>query len=858
MQEIETLARLRADGKSERQDFAARLLAEPGATIDTDRTRAHARLAGTRGAILRALTEGVKLILVVGDGSGDSVDTPVRGMDATEGAREAKARVRRNDVLEMMFRTVLSVETGAAAPPGTVLLVVLTAAGHAPVLLAAGHGIKKGRILRQDLDAEELQRGIRSLLGLRSDNAKAWTSDILPASSNTPVAVADTLQFQIDAAVQRGRASLFRALAQLAPDATQLMGERCLVLTALLKAGHPVNDGWITEAFAALKEMPLSRTYYVSCYLFALDALWKRLHPAWLFGSVRDSSKTVPASQRPRGRADDVRNEILRAVNWLVQARAEGKGHWSYSPLDPDDSQHDFSNTQFAVLGLQIGLEHGVDLPKSLFHEIAARFIPCQKLEDPVDFSEITLATAPTATVTESPTFPFTPREARFEQIRPGGWGYTAAARAHDSMTAAGASCLIIARNGLGRKVPLDPRDRLDRGLIQSYAWIQRHFADFLKAPSAGHREYYALYSLEKVGDLGGVEKFGERDWYIEGARLLLEHQQPDESWGSHINTSLAILFLTRATRFGVITPAIIPTGAGQEDGVLNKDYVYLSRAQGFVSVRTFFEYLSETRHEGLVSAGEEVVKNYSLNAKGDLVSPLLALWDRSDAITKFARRSLETITGIRSKSRQPYADWSAKYQDIFRFEKEGDFEVGRVVQLLESVKSTILKKRILDLAHRHQLYELTGTLVSELSHPDVAYRRKIHGFLENCFLAPVSVPEGDDQEGWDRLVRAWGSWWKENRESLLAGARARELVREIERWTPTAISGTDSPPSDLPEPAATEIEDLVKRLVRLGEPAVPAIERVLWRRECSFYLIEALEAIRGRPIGLCLGKSDG
>jgi hypothetical protein len=67
---------------------------------------------------------------------------------------------------------------------------------------------------------------------------------------------------------------------------------------------------------------------------------------------------------------------------------------------------------------------------------------------------------------------------------------------------------------------------------------------------------YYYLYAVERTGLLFGTEKFGAREWYPEGANVLLKIQQPDGSWpaaDTHRNavwdTCFSILFLRRATR---------------------------------------------------------------------------------------------------------------------------------------------------------------------------------------------------------------------------------------------------------------------------------------------------------------------
>lgn len=49
----------------------------------------------------------------------------------------------------------------------------------------------------------------------------------------------------------------------------------------------------------------------------------------------------------------------------------------------------------------------------------------------------------------------------------------------------------------------------------------------------------------------------GAHDWYREGADLLLSLQRENGSWGDHVETAFAVLFLKRATS----PPAVAVSG---------------------------------------------------------------------------------------------------------------------------------------------------------------------------------------------------------------------------------------------------------------------------------------------------------
>lgn len=60
-------------------------------------------------------------------------------------------------------------------------------------------------------------------------------------------------------------------------------------------------------------------------------------------------------------------------------------------------------------------------------------------------------------------------------------------------------------------------------------------------------RDYYFLWSLERVGVIYGLEKIGPVDWYDYGADILIQSQHPNGSWGGLVDTSFALLFLSRS-----------------------------------------------------------------------------------------------------------------------------------------------------------------------------------------------------------------------------------------------------------------------------------------------------------------------
>ena len=647
----------------------------------------------------------------------------------------------------------------------------------------------------------------------------------------SPAEDVDPFQKRINEAIARGKDNL---LGQLPGMTAKLpggypMGRLSLPLAAALKGGASTKDPVVVAAFARLAKLQPTKTYGVSCYLFALDALARQQAKE----GVKRRSRTF-VGRKPHQAKGDVRKRMSQMVEWLVGARAEGMGYWNYGYCSaPGAQRHDFSNAQFAVLGLQIGIEHGIPVPRKVFEEIAKILISTQTLiEAPEKISisyglrlEDLLQKRRTTTKSQSATF----------TVKPGGWQYTAVkGGSKASMTAAGASSLLVARNGLGR-TNLALRQSLDKALVRSYAWINKNFNAFIQAGGGGHG-LYTMYSLEKVGDLGEIEKFGEHNWYVEGATILLDKQQGDGGWaGGYVNTSFAVFFLTRATRLKPYSAPKILTNSPAGGGSADRDLVFIGRLNGFISAKEVLKILGDSRNANMVSVGEEVVRNYNQNFVGELAPVLLSLWTgSSDKVSRFARASLQQITGLSSSNRNDYADWYASFEKVDALSTGPGVNATALSSLLKNTTSPTLKGKILDLAHRNKLYQMAGDLVGELaiskSHD---YRLKVNGLLNLWSGRSITPPAARDADGWKKVVDAWRTWAVTESSSLVAGRRLDSLLSSLEKASAATAPG------------------IIKQIVSLGDSAIPHLRRAVEKSEYSFHLIEALEQLTGEEIGL-------
>ena len=195
----------------------------------------------------------------------------------------------------------------------------------------------------------------------------------------------------------------------------------------------------------------------------------------------------------------------------------------------------DFSNTQYAALGLRAAHDAGITLPKEAITKAIHAIVAAQQPDD------------------------------GGSNVPPGrksrGWCYDNPCkcplhRPYGTMTAGMVSSLAIFDYILGRDA------KKDAAILDGLCWLQVHYAvdtvpgpiEWDKISKSTYVPYY-LYGLQRAGILTGNEKLGTHFWYADGVRVLLDAQKPDGSWkiddwGTDTwDTCFALLFLRRATR---------------------------------------------------------------------------------------------------------------------------------------------------------------------------------------------------------------------------------------------------------------------------------------------------------------------
>lgn len=277
-------------------------------------------------------------------------------------------------------------------------------------------------------------------------------------------------------------------------------GMTSLAVLALLAAGEPADAPHVArglERVASMDPLKIGKTYGVALQAMVL------------------------------ARADAVRYRrlIVADVLWLERAqiregdRVPWPGSWTYE--SDQLSQGDNSNTHFALLGLHAAREAGIPVDPAVFERAGSYWRKSQR-QDGADA---------------------------------GTWGYypNDRQRPSASMACAGLTSLLIC--DAARRAATDPPRAPDPEIRRALDWLGAHFhVDQNLGRGAGWKFYY-LAALGRVGQLSGLRRIGDHDWYDEGSRYLLEIRDPATgSWKGDVTaeskptlaTCFALLFLSQ------------------------------------------------------------------------------------------------------------------------------------------------------------------------------------------------------------------------------------------------------------------------------------------------------------------------
>jgi hypothetical protein len=291
-----------------------------------------------------------------------------------------------------------------------------------------------------------------------------------------------------------------------------------LILLTYIGAGVSPEDAMFKKLLSQVLAAKQQRTYCVSLQAVALQ----RLDPEKYQARLAECAQFLVDNQCENGQWSYGLPTPAKPAGKRVQQTRAG-------PLSGNNSC-----SNFAAMGLRACADAGIRIPVETVERAARAWRDCQRLDT----------------------------DGR------AGWCYTreeSPHRPYASMSAGGLSALVICDRLAGRDW------RKDKAAQLAVDWVTYHFTPLENygpveelmakemisdTPNMNTELYYYLWSVERAATLCGLDRFGARDWYAEGAKEMLAAQRPDGSWFSGVkrcqpvhDTCFAILFLTRSTR---------------------------------------------------------------------------------------------------------------------------------------------------------------------------------------------------------------------------------------------------------------------------------------------------------------------
>jgi hypothetical protein len=249
-----------------------------------------------------------------------------------------------------------------------------------------------------------------------------------------------------------------------------------------------------------------------------------------------DSTYSVALMSLFLSQLDKVRyKEALSAYAKWLEERQLSNGLWGYGYQGDVDTHGDFSNTQFALLGLRACEQAGVFVSPEVWTKARGIYLSAQNRDGGFGY--------------------------RFNQVR----------NSYGSMSAAAVVSLVlagedfkepVARQKLyqssGNYVPTreDCGKYLQNPVIRdALQWIEKHFSMQHNPGTSGIYpfHYYYLFCIEQLGRTLNVSTIGDRDWYLEGAHYLLKNQRTDGSWHTAVDTAFALIFLSKEPQIPLV-----------------------------------------------------------------------------------------------------------------------------------------------------------------------------------------------------------------------------------------------------------------------------------------------------------------
>jgi len=598
----------------------------------------------------------------------------------------------------------------------------------------------------------------------------------------------------VDEAIKRGRGRLRGLLdekiaqfrkppPQGALAHSQALGHVALGTFALLRSGVPADD--LKDAFAFMETCPFAEVYSVSLYLMCLEAKHIRRESV----PPVDGGRTVARFGRePIPEADKAL--LSKAAEWLVKARQ--RGAWTYTPMKAGDQGGDRSNSQFAALALHVALVNGVKLDPAVFQEMADEIVNAQEQKGPGrTLAGCTFTAAAPKGLRPAPKGGGTSLRESPTPAQERGWGYGMNERCQDgkaygSMTGAGVSSAIAAREALRRAGRLDgaTEEKTRKAILDGIAWLAARFTPVRNPGNQGFVTcFYWLYSLEKAMEMAGCESLAGHDWWHEGAANLLAIEEGggwgSPGWANLEDTSLALLFLNRATLPARIGVEARPTVTSGKDDPSSWDLVEVP-GTGFVHVAQVLGALTDASPDevkDVLKVAEKAFQETPEEVRPRLVPALVRVVLGEQAAPKaFAKKALRQATGTTDDPAKALA-FHDRWQAAVRAGERMNH--GAIADLREAIAAKDaqgpLRRAALTSLAKLRAVEAIPDLLDQLALGDAAARMETYTALVSIAGGPVRPydPEAPAPER-AKAVDAWRAWWKDEGPAITAQEKGR------------------------------------------------------------------------------------